>query len=234
MEPLLSIRDLRVRYHDGTEALHGVSLDLPAGQRVALIGPNGAGKTSLLLAIMRAVDFTGQIAIDGLEVVRRNEEACRGRCGMTFQNADDQLFMPTLLEDVAFGPLNQGLAPDDARLRATAAVGAVGLGGLESRPAHHLSGGQKRAAALATVLSMNVKLLLLDEPVSNLDFRSRHRVIDILGDRTEAMLLATHDLDLAGRLCGRAVVLDDGRVVADGPSGEILADRSLLGAHGLA
>jgi cobalt/nickel transport system ATP-binding protein len=233
MDPLLSLRDVYVRYPDGTEALRGVSFDLPPGQRAALIGPNGAGKTSLLLAIMRGVGFRGSIVIDGLEANRRNEDRCRNRCGMTFQNADDQLFMPTLLEDAAFGPLNQGLSADDARLHAEGAIAAVGLAGLESRAAHHLSGGQKRAAALATVLSMNVRLLLLDEPAANLDHRSRNRVIEILADRPEAMLLATHDLDLAGRLCRRVIVLDEGRMVAEGAANEILNDRAILSAHGL-
>jgi cobalt/nickel transport system ATP-binding protein len=223
-----------VRYHDGTEALHGISFELQPAQRVALIGPNGAGKTSLLLAIMRGVDFSGWIAIDGLEASRRNEDQCRNRCGMTFQNADDQLFMPTLLEDVAFGPLNQGLSAEDARLRAHDAIAAVGLSGLEGRAAHHLSDGQKRVAAMATLVSMDIKLLLLDEPAAGLDYRSRQRVIKILAGRREAMLLATHDLDLAGMLCRRIIVLEEGLIVADGTAEAVLDDRPLLSAHGLA
>jgi cobalt/nickel transport system ATP-binding protein len=234
MDPLLSVSDLRVRYPDGTEALRGVSFQLHPAQRVAMVGPNGAGKTTLLLAIMRAVGFSGRVVIDGLEAGRRNEERCRNRCGMTFQDADDQLFMPTLLEDVAFGPLNQGLSAGDACLRADGAIAAVGLSGLEGRPAHHLSGGQKRLAALATILSMNVKLLLLDEPAAGLDHRSRKRVTEILARRDEATLLATHDLELAGRLCRRVIVLDEGRIVGDGTAEQILNDFPLLSAHGLA
>lgn len=234
MTDVLDIADLAVRYHDGTEALHGVALRVAPGERVGLIGPNGAGKTSLLLAILRGVPFRGRIAVAGTPVTPRTEDAVRGACGMTFQVADDQLFMPSLLDDVAFGPLNQGLPPADARDRAVGAIAAVGLAGLERRPAHHLSGGQKRAASLATVLAMHVKLLLLDEPGANLDCRSRRRLIDLLDARPEAMLLATHDLDMVARLCPRVVVLDDGRVAADGDAAALLADRPLLERHGLA
>ncbi len=234
MGNVLQARDLRVRYHDGTEALHGVSLAVATGERVALIGPNGSGKTSLLLAIMRGVPFDGSITISGVELTRATQQQTRSQCGMTFQDSEDQLFMPTLLDDVAFGPLNQRMSADEATAAATAAIAAVGLAGMADRPAHHLSGGEKRAAALATVLAMNVKLLLLDEPVTNLDFRSRRRLVDILAARAEAMLLATHDLDLVRQLCSRAVLLDEGLIAADGPADEILADTKLLAEHGLA
>lgn len=231
---MLDVRDLRVRYHDGTEALRGVSLAVARGERAALVGPNGSGKTTLLLAVMNGVPFTGQVAIGGLELSRRTAHAARGRCGMTFQDAEDQLFMPTLLDDVAFGPLNQGLDARKAEGQARAAIAAVGLAGLERRSAHHLSGGQKRLASLATILSMQVELLLLDEPGTSLDFRSRRRLIELLASRREAMLLATHDLDMIRQLCARVIVLDQGVVAADGPAGEILSDRSFLAAHGLA
>jgi len=234
MSTTLEVRDLRVRYGDGTEALHGISFAVEPGQRVALIGPNGAGKTSLMLAIMRGLDFTGSIVVDGIASSRGSADELRSRCGMMFQEADDQLFMPTLLDDVAFGPLNQGLDAHAAQHAAEDAIRTVGLAGLESRSAHHLSGGQKRCAALATILSMRVKLLLLDEPGANLDFRSRKRLLELLDGRTEAMLLATHDLDLVQRLCTRAILLDAGQIAADGPVEQILGDRSLLAAHGLA
>ncbi len=234
MGNVLEVRDLIVRYHDGTEALHGVDLTVQASERVGLIGPNGAGKTSLLLAVLRGVPFEGTICVDGVELTRRQVSHARSQVGITFQNAEDQLFMATLLDDVAFGPLNQGLPADQAAAAATAAIAAVGLSGLEHRPAHHLSGGQKRAASLATVLSMDVKLLLLDEPASDLDFRSRRRLLEILTGRAEAMVLATHDLELVARLCSRVVVLDEGRIAAEGPAESILNDKGLLGAHGLA
>ncbi len=234
LSAVLQVEDLSVRYADGVDALRGVSLTLRPAERVGLIGPNGAGKTTLMLAIMNAVRFNGRITVDAIEVARKTEHEARSRCGMIFQEAEDHLFMPTLLDDAAFGPLNQGCGPDEAQRRALAAIAQAGLEGLEQRSAHHLSGGQKRAAALASVLSMQVKLLLLDEPGANLDARGRCRLIEILDHRPEAMLLATHDLPMVGRLCPRVIILDEGRIVADGPSAELLADITLLSAHGLA
>lgn len=230
---LLQIDDLCVRYADGVDALRGVSLQVRAGERVGLIGPNGAGKTTLMLTVMNAVRFTGRIAVAGAEVSKKTEHQTRSQCGMIFQDAEDHLFMPTLLDDVAFGPLNQGCDSAEARRRAVEAIAQVGLTGLEERSAHHMSGGQKRAAALATVLSMQVKLLLLDEPGANLDGRSRRRLLDILDGRTEAMLLATHDLPMVGRLCSRVILMEQGRIIADRPTADLLADRALLTAHGL-
>ncbi len=234
MGDILDIRDLTVRYADGTAALRGITLALAEGTRTALIGPNGAGKTSLLLAIMGAVPFEGRIVVDGIELSKRTTHEVRGRCGMTFQNPDDQLFMPTLLEDAAFGPLNQGFSAAEAESRARAAIEAVGLKGFEPRPAHHASEGQKRAAAIATVLAMNVRLLLLDEPGAGLDFRSRRRLTDLLAARPESLLLATHDMDMARELCSHAVLLDRGAVAAHGPAKEILDAPKLLAEHGLA
>jgi cobalt/nickel transport system ATP-binding protein len=230
---VLQIDELQVHYADGVHALRGVSLSVRAGERVGLIGPNGAGKTTLMLSIMNAVRFRGRIAVDGIEVRKKSEHEARSRCGMIFQNADDHLFMPTLLDDVAFGPLNQGCEAAEAQRRASEAIAQVGLAGLEQRSAHHMSGGQMRAAALATVLAMQVKLLLLDEPAANLDNRSRHRLIEMLDGRSEAMLLATHDLPLVRRLCSRVIVMDQGQIVADGPTDRLLNETVLLRAHGL-
>jgi len=230
---LLEIHDLHVRYANNIDALQGVSLAVNPNERVGLIGPNGAGKTTLMLSIMNAVRFTGRIVVDTLEVRKKTEHAVRSRCGMIFQDAEDHLFMPTLLDDVAFGPLNQGCDADEAQRRAIEAIAQVGLTGLEQRSAHHMSGGQKRAAALATVLSMRVRLLLLDEPGANLDCRSRRRLIEILDGRPEAMLLATHDLPLIRRLCSRVILMDQGLVIADRPTSDLLADTALLISHGL-
>ncbi len=233
MNRLLEIEDIEVRYHDGTVAMHGVSLAMNPGEKVALIGPNGAGKTSLLLAILGGIPSTGRIAVDGVQLKRSTADDVRSRCGMTFQNPDDQLFMPTLLDDVAFGPLNQGLTPPEAEKVARAAIAAVGLEGLDQRSPHHMSGGQKRSASIATILAMNVKLLLLDEPAANLDLRSRRRLMELLSSRSEAMLLATHDLDMVHDLCTRAVLMDGGHLIADRPAAEMLADAELLAKHGV-
>jgi cobalt/nickel transport system ATP-binding protein len=230
---LLRVDDVHVHYADGVDALRGVSLVVRPGERVGLVGPNGAGKTTLMLSIMNAVRFTGRIAVDGIEVGKKTEHEARSRCGMIFQDAEDHLFMPTLLDDVAFGPLNQGCAAGEAQRRAVEAIGQVGLTGLEQRSAHHMSGGQKRAAALATVLSMQVKLLLLDEPGANLDCRSRRRMIEIIEGRSEAMLLATHDLPMIRRLANRVILMDEGKFIADRPTAELLADAALLKAHGV-
>ena len=234
MGDVLDIEDLTVRYQDGTEALRGVSLSVGAGHRVGLIGPNGSGKTTLLLAVMHGVPARGRIVVDGIELRRNTVDEVRSRCGMTFQNAEDQLFMATLLDDVAFGPLNQGKAPDEAEALARQALSDVAMDGFETRAAHHLSGGQMRNAALATILAMKVKLLLLDEPGANLDLRSRRRLTDVLAERPEAMLIATHDLEMIRALCSRVVVLDAGRIAADGEVEAILGDTALLAAHSLA
>lgn len=234
MSHVLEIENLTVRYDAGAEALRGVCLSVGPGRRVGLIGPNGAGKTTLLLAIMRGVRASGSIVVDGVELTRRTVDQVRSRCGMTFQSADDQLFMATLLDDVAFGPLNQGKGPQEAESLARHALRAVALDGLETRSAHHLSGGQKQNAALATILAMQVKILLLDEPGASLDLRSRRRLMAVLAQRPEAMIIATHDLDVIRTLCTRVVVLDEGRIVADGDVETILGDTDLLAAHGLA
>lgn len=230
---LLQVRDLHVHYADGIHALRDVSFRIDPAERVGLIGPNGSGKTTLMLAIMNAVRFTGQIAVDSIEVGKKTEQEARSRCGMIFQDAEDHLFMPSLLDDVAFGPLNQGCTADEALRRAGEAIAKVGLTGLEQRSAHHMSGGQKRAASLATVIAMQVQLLLLDEPGANLDGRSRRRLIEILDARTEAMLLATHDMPMVRRLCNRIILIDEGRIVADGAAADLLADTALLREHGV-
>ena len=230
---LLQVQNLHVHYADGVNALRDVSLIVNPAERVGLIGPNGAGKTTLMLSIMNAVRFTGRIVVDSIEVSKKTEQETRSRCGMVFQDAEDHLFMPTLLDDVAFGPLNQGCDTNEAKRRADEAIAKVGLTGLEQRSAHHMSGGQKRAASLATVMSMQVKLLLLDEPGANLDSRSRRRLIEILDARTEAMLLATHDLPMVRRLCSRVILIDQGQITADRPTNDLLADTALLHEHGV-
>ncbi len=230
----LELRAVRYSYPDGTVALSGIDLVVGEGESVALLGPNGAGKSTLLLhlnGILRPAE--GAVSIGGVRLEEGTLRVVRARVGMVFQDPDDQLFMTTLYDDVAFGPLNMGLARDDVDARVHEALHAVGLAESASRPAQHLSFGQRKRAALATVLSMRPGLLVLDEPTSNLDPRARREMIALLDALPATKILATHDMDCAASLCRRAAVIDGGRIVADGPSSEIMRDAVLLEAHGL-
>lgn len=232
--PVLEFSSTRYAYPDGTGALLGVDLRVHEGQRVALLGPNGAGKSTLMLhtnGILRATG--GSVAVGGVPITDATVKDVRSRVGLVFQDPDDQLFMTTVFDDVAFGPLNMGLSREQAAGRVHDALHAVGLAAEASKSGQHLSFGQRKRVALATVISMSPELLVLDEPTSNLDPRSRTRMIELLSALEATMLVATHDMDLAWTLCDRAVVLDGGIVVADGPREEILADEELLRAHGL-
>ena len=212
-----------------------MSLTVEPGERVALVGPNGAGKTTLFLRLCGVlIGRHGQAIIGGLDpadpVQRRKLPSV---VGVVFQNPDDQLFAPTVGEDVAFGPLNLGASPTDATVRAAEALQQVGLTGYEERISHAMSGGEKRRAALAGVLVMRPSVLLLDEPTMYLDPRGRRELIRLLSELPGTMLIATHDLDLVLDLCPRAVILDGGRIAADGVSGQLLADAELMERHGL-
>lgn len=232
--PLLELEGVSYRYPDGTEALHDVSLAVPDRRSLALLGPNGAGKSTLLLhlnGILRA--STGVVRVDGRDVCDATVAQIRRDVGLVFQDPDDQLFMTTLYEDVAFGPLNLGIPPAEADARVHAALHAVGLADAASRPGHHLSFGQRKRAALATVLVMEPRLLVLDEPTANLDPRSRRQMVDLLRSLGTPALVATHDMDVAWELCDDAAVLDGGTIVARGAREEILTDASLLTSHGL-
>jgi cobalt/nickel transport system ATP-binding protein len=232
--PAFELIGLRHRYPDGTVALDGVDLAVGSGETVALLGPNGAGKSTLLLhlnGVLKASE--GEVRVEGVAIADDTVRGVRARVGMVFQDPDDQLFMTTLYDDVAFGPLNMGLTPKDVDERVHRALHEVGLADAASRPAQHLSFGQRKRAALATVLSMEPPLLVLDEPTSNLDPRARREMIALLRSLPATKVLATHDMALAAELCARAVVIDEGRVVADGPMVRIMADIALLEAHGL-
>ncbi len=229
------ISNLCHTYPDGRAALAGVGFAVAVGERVALVGPNGAGKTTLFLRLCGILPGKpGEASVAGLDPAdpahRRKLPAA---VGVVFQNPDDQLFSATVLEDVAFGPLNLGACPAEARDRAGEALRRVGLAGAGDRPPHKLSGGEKRRAALAGVLAMRPEVLLLDEPSMFLDPRGRRELIRLLTDLPGTMVVATHDLDLVLDLCPRVIVLDGGRVVADGPAAELLADPGLMEKHGL-
>ncbi len=229
----IDARGLSFRYPDGRLALDAVDLRVPHGERVAVLGPNGAGKTTLMLHLNGLLRGEGALEVAGLEVAPRTMRDLRARVGLVFQDPDDQLFMPTVAEDVAFGPLNLGLDQDEARARVDAALAAVGMQDVAERAPHTLSLGQRRRVAIATVLAMQPSLLVLDEPSANLDPRARRELVGVLDGLEGTMLLVTHDLPLAAQLCDRAVILDRGRIVADGRCPALLDDAALLAAHGL-
>lgn len=236
--PSLDVRGLAYSYPDGHQALFGVDLRVEHGERVALLGPNGAGKTTLVLHLNGILTGgLGQVDVAGTTVDATDREALREvrrRVGIVFQDPDDQLFMPSVREDVAFGPANLGLRGAELEARVVEALTQVGMAEFADRPPHHLSFGQRRRVAVATVLSMRPEILVLDEPSSNLDPASRAELSAILRGLDVTILMVTHDLLYALELCPRAVVMDDGAIVADGPTRDLLADATLMARHRLA
>ncbi|GLZ82018.1 putative ABC transporter ATP-binding protein [Actinorhabdospora filicis] len=230
---VLSLRGVRFAYPDGRRALHGVDLDVRRGERVALLGPNGAGKTTLVLHLNGIHAGEGTVEVDGLPVTKANLTEIRRRVGIVFQDPDDQLFMPTVAEDVAFGPANLGLRGPELDARVDEALAQVGMSEHRDRAPHHLSFGQRRRVAVATVLAMRPSVLVMDEPSSNLDPAARRELADILLGLDVTLLMVTHDLPYALQLCERALILDAGKITADGTTREILADEALLARHRL-
>ncbi|MFN8083407.1 MAG: ABC transporter ATP-binding protein [Dermatophilaceae bacterium] len=232
--PVLDVVGLEFTYPDGQQALRGVDLHVHPGERVALLGPNGAGKTTLVHHLNGLLTPTrGSVQVCGLPVTRENLREVRRRVGLVFQDPDDQLFMPSVRDDVAFGPANLGLRGAALDARVHAALAAVGMVEAIDRPPHHLSFGQRRKVAVATVLAMEPQILVLDEPSSNLDPASRRELAEIVLGLDVTVLMVTHDLPYAVQLCERALVLSTGRVVADGATREILGDRELMATHRL-
>lgn len=230
----LWVKNLLFSYPDGHKALRGISLQVNQGEKVALVGPNGAGKSTLMLHLNGILSGTsGEIIIAGLPVTRPNLPVIRSRVGLVFQNPDDQLFSPTVFDDVAFGPLHIGLPEIEVRQRVGRALAQVGLADFEQRLSHHLSIGQKKRVAIATVLSMEPEILVLDEPSAGLDPRARRSLIRLLADLPLTMLVSTHDMLMVRELFPRIVIMDEGQVVADGPTATLLTDQSLLETHGL-
>jgi cobalt/nickel transport system ATP-binding protein len=237
MNAAIEVINLKYRYHDGTEALRGVSLRVEPGECVALIGPNGSGKSTLLLhlngILPEKLSGNDSVKIFGETIGATNLETVRRQVGLVFQDPDDQLFCPSVREDVAFGPQQLGLDEPEIATRVHRALEQVGLHGFELRATHHLSHGEKRRACLAGVLACEPKILVLDEPTSDLDPRGRREFKALLREIPATKLIATHDLEMVVELCSRAIVLDCGAVVADGPTAKLLNDQALMLAHGL-
>ncbi len=233
MHHSIEVDNLSYTYPDGHPALRQVSLHIQPGEKVALVGPNGAGKSTLILHLNGILNGKGDIRVAGLPVTKENLAKVRARVGMVFQNPDDQLFSLTVYEDVAFGPLYQGLPQAEVRLRVAEALRVVNMGEYAPRVSHHLSMGEKKRIAIATVLSMQPEVLVLDEPTAGLDPRARRSLINLLDELPMTMLVSTHDMLMVRDLFRRTVIMDEGLIVADGLTEALLEDEDLLNAHGL-
>lgn len=236
-KPALEVRRVYYHYPDGTEALGYLSFEVAAGECVGLIGPNGAGKSTLLLHLNGILpderDAAGEVFVDGEKVTRKNLGMVRRKVGLLFQDPDDQLFCATVFEDVAFGPEQLGLGGKVLEERVRMSLIQVGLGGFEDRSPRHLSGGEKRRVCLAGLLACEPSILVLDEPTAGLDPRGRRELKVLLKNLPTTKLIATHDLELVAELCDRAIVLNEGRIVADGAAREVLGDEKLMMENGL-
>jgi cobalt/nickel transport system ATP-binding protein len=231
---IIEFKDVFFRYPDGTEALKGVHFRITHGESVGIVGANGSGKSTLLQHMNGyLLPTSGTVTIGDLNLTRKTRQEIRKKVGIVFQNPDDQLFMPAVFDDVAFGPLNLGLDEAHVRERVDKALAMVNGLALRDKPPHHLSAGQKSAVAIAAVMAMEPDILAMDEPAATLDPKSRRRLITLLKGFTHSKIIASHDLDLILDVCERCIVIGDGRVVADGPSAEILSNRTMLEENSL-
>jgi cobalt/nickel transport system ATP-binding protein len=233
MTPVLRVSNLSFTYSDGQPALSDVSFSLDEGETLAVIGPNGAGKSTLMSHLVGLLPAAGNVEALGMPLKAGNLKEIRRCVGLVFQDPDDQLFCPTVFDDVAFGPLNLGMPADEVRRAVARSLGMVGMANCEGRASHHLSLGEKKRVALACVLAVSPRILILDEPTANLDPGGRWDFILLLRGLANSKIIVTHDLELAGELATRVMVMDRGRVVAAGPAQEILSDKKLLASHRL-
>ncbi|MEW6584262.1 MAG: ABC transporter ATP-binding protein [Nitrospirota bacterium] len=226
---IVELKDVGFSYPDGTDALKGITFRILHGESVGITGANGMGKTTLLLNMSgHLIPTKGEVAIGEVTLGKKTKQEIRRKVGFVFQRTDDQLFMPTVYEDVAFGPINLGLSEEKVDERVKTALQMVNCLHLKDRPPHRLSEGQKRSVAIATVMAMDPDILVMDEPASNLDPRSRRQLINLLKGFKHTKVIASHDLDLILDVCGRCIIIKEGRVAADGPAEEILSNESLL------
>ncbi len=230
---VVQVEGLHFTYPDGHEALKGVDVSLSRGEKVALVGANGAGKSTLMLHLNGILCGEGSVEICSVKISKDTLPVVRARVGLVFQNPDDQLFSPTVFEDVAFGPLHMGLPEQEVRSRVADALHMVGMEAYGDRLSHHLSMGEKKRISIATVLSMHPQILVLDEPTAGLDPRARRSLINLLRELPITMLVSTHDMLVVQELFARMVIMDGGEIVADGLTQELMADRDLLERHGL-
>jgi cobalt/nickel transport system ATP-binding protein len=236
MNRIIELRNVQYRYPDGTQALRGVTFAVEEGERVGLVGPNGSGKSTLLLHLNGILPEAGDphgVTVCGTALTRESIQGVRRQVGLLFQDPDDQLFCPTVFEDVAFGPQQFGHSPEAVEAAVREALALTDLAGYERRSPHHLSSGEKRRVCLAGVLACKPSVLVLDEPTSTLDPRGKRHLVETLRGLPATMIIATHDLEMVVELCPRTIVLDRGAVVADGPTRDLLAREELMQAHGL-
>ncbi len=234
MEKAIEIENLSYSYPDGQQALREINLAVGLGQTVALIGPNGAGKSTLLLHLNGILRSDGTVRILGVPLEDKNLKWVRSKVGLVFQDPDDQLFSPTVFDDVAFGPINMGYAEEEVRGKVSQALKWVGMEGYEGRSPHHLSVGEKKRIAIATILSMSSEILVIDEPTANLDPRAKWELITLVKGLPMTKIVASHDLEMVTALCERTIILDEGKMVADDATPSIMSNTALLERHGLA
>jgi len=234
LDKVVEIENLSYSYPDGQQALYGINLAVGLDETVALIGPNGAGKSTLLLHLNGIMRSDGTVRILGIPLEDKNLKWVRSKVGLVFQDPDDQLFMPTVFDDVAFGPINMGYAEEEVRGRVSKALQWVGMNGYEKRSPHHLSIGEKKRISIATILSMRPEILVIDEPTANLDPRAKWELVKLVKGLPMTKIVASHDLEMVAALCERTIILDEGKIVADDATLNIMSNIDLLERHGLA